>query len=412
MTLFARAFAGIADGLKTAPPVPVRDFVINWADPADAFPQYTRAYGRIYEQQLWVWTVVNKLARGIGRLPLKVYRDKNGTRERAGSDDTLARLLAAPSGRLAPTHLKQAIVTDTAVYGNAFVLRVARSQRAIPTALVPVTPVGWEQLADGSWRWNSPVDGKAREYAPWEVMHFRHYSPARPNDLAISPLEPLRLTLAIEYAAQRYGVSSFENGARPSGILRTDKQLTPENRAALRQDVMKLHGGSKNAGKLAVLDNGLSWEKMSWDANESAVIDHRRLTREEVCAAYDVPPPMVGILDRATFSNIDTQTRMLYTDTLGPWLTMIDETFAVQLIGDVPELAGYSVEFELGEVLKGDIAARFTAYQQAINAGVFTQNEIRALENYPAKPDEDADRLHRPANLTPLAARPPVPAGQ
>lgn len=411
MTLLGRAVASLV-GQKDSYTA-ARDVVLNWADPTDLtsfLGGYRRAYANLYEQQLWVYTVVNKLARGIGRLPLKVYRERQGKRERVDKSDPLYRLLIAPAPRMNPTHWKQAIVTDAAIFGNCMVIKVAKNDRVIPSALIPVSPIGWEQLPDGRWKWSNPTTGETKPFEPWQVAHFHHYSPGRRSDWAVSPLEPLRLTLAIEYAAQRYGVASFENGARPGGILTTEKQLTKENRAALRDDIMKLHGGSRNAGKLAVLDNGLEWQKMTWDANESAVIDHRRLSREEVCAAYDVPPPMVGILDRATFSNIETQARMLYSDTLGPWLVMAEETIEAQIIASVPALAGYSVEFDLNEVLKGDVQTRFAAYAQLVNAGVATQEEIRGWENLPETDDPDAHILHRPANLTPLAARPVAPA--
>ncbi len=148
---------------------------------------------------------------------------------------------------------------------------------------------------------------------------------------------------------------------------------------------------------------------MSWNLNDSAVVEHRKLTREEVAAAFDVPPPLVGILDRATFSNIDTQSRMFYTDTLGPWLTMIEETTEAQLIAGVPALAGYSLEFDLNEVLKGDITSRFTAYGQGLNSGWVKPNEVRAWENLPPEDDPDANRLHRPLNLTPVVMTPPAP---
>lgn len=409
MTLFSRAFDSF--GAKSAATISTSDVTIDWNRDVTVagFPGYQTAYARMYAQQLWVWTVVNKLARGIGRLPLKVYKTKAGKRERVTGDDPLYALLQAPAPRMAPTHFKQALVTDTAIYGNTMVLRVARNARVVPSQLIPVSAVGWAQREDGTWEWSDPATGKLRQYEPWQVMHFHHYTPGRPTDWAVSPLEPLRLTLAIEYAAQRLGVAAFQNGGRPSGVLTTDQDLNKEKIAKLRDSIQQIHGGVGNWFKTAILTNGLKWQTMSWNLNDSAVVEHRKLTREEVAAAYDVPPPMIGILDRATFSNIDTQSRMLYTDTLGPWLTMIEETLEGQLIAGNPALEGYSLEFDLNEVLKGDTTARFTAYTQAITAGWAKQNEVRGWENLEAVEDEDADRLHRPMNLTPFVARATTP---
>ena len=57
--------------------------------------------------------------------------------------------------------------------------------------------------------------------------------------------------------------------------------------------------------------------KLELTAEEAQYIETRKLNREEVCAAYDVPPPVVHILDRATFSNITEQMRSMYRDTMG-----------------------------------------------------------------------------------------------
>jgi phage portal protein BeeE len=59
---------------------------------------------------------------------------------------------------------------------------------------------------------------------------------------------------------------------------------------------------------------------MTLTAEEAQYIETRKLNREEVCAAYDVPPPVVHILDRATFSNITEQMRSMYRDTMAPRL--------------------------------------------------------------------------------------------
>lgn len=154
-----------------------------------------------------------------------------------------------------------------------------------------------------------------------------------------------------------------------------------------------------NAFKLAVLEGGLDWKPMSHSLVDAQVVETRRLTREECAAAYDVPPPVVGILDRATFSNITEQHIMLYQDTFGPWLTMIEETLQTQLIDPEPLLAGQYVEFDLNEVLKGNPKERFEALKAA---DFLTPNEKRALENRDRVDDPRADMLWMPLNMMPI----------
>lgn len=377
----------------------------------------SRSYGDFYKEQPWVYTVVNKLNRGIGRLPLKVYRiDGAGNRERV-RDSALARLLDAPEPRVTRSLFRQRIVGDLALYGNALLLKVARRPGDAPASLQWVPPIGWSKLADGSYRYTSPRTGQPRDYEPWQLIHYKFWSPEESNGFACAPLEPLRRTVAILDAAQRLGVAAFKHGGNTPGILTTEAKYADVKAAADRigKEWALKHGGVDNAYKTPVLTDGLKWMATGGSLADAAVVEHHRLGREEVCAVYDVPPPLVGLLDRATFSNITEQARWLVQHTFAPYGTLIEETLAAHLIDGVAAFAGEFVEFDYSEILKGDLPSRYTAYMQAITGGFKTQNEIRKLENDPPMVgDPDADRLHRPGNLTPMltapAAAPPAPA--
>lgn len=213
-------------------------------------------------------------------------------------------------------------------------------------------------------------------------------------------MEPLRRTLMIEDAAQRLQISSYEHGNRPSGAWSTDAVLKKEQIIATREQLDEIYGGVDTAFKMAVLGGGVKWVPMSHKLVDSEIIPSRKLTRDEVAAAYDMPPPAIEILDRATFSNVTEQSVQLYRDTFGPWLTMIEETIQVQLIDDEPRMAGQYVEFDLNEVLKGDVDKRFRAYQAA--SWWMTPNEVRARENLPPIPEDRANSINVPLNLEPV----------
>ncbi|MGN6810382.1 MAG: phage portal protein, partial [Thermomicrobiales bacterium] len=346
----------------------------------------------IYTSQIWVHTVVNKLARGIGRLPLKTYQRQGQARERV-YDSPLATLLRQPFPGCTPTMFKQAIVGNVALYGNAIAIKVARRPDQPVEQLYPVPPVFWYVNESGDYVWRAPRSGEEIVFPRWKIVHFQFWAPTA-TGFSLSPMEPLRKTLVIEDSAQRLGAASFQNGARPSGALSTDQVLSDTAIQRVSENIKRLHGGPDKAFNIAVLDGGLKWQPFSHNLNESAVVDHRKLTREEVCAVYDVPPPIVGILDHATFSNIEEQHLMLYMDTLGPWLTMIDETIQVQLIDGVSAYQDQFVEFDLAEVLKGNTLARAQAFVQFSQAGVYTPNELRALENLPPSTQPEADEIH------------------
>lgn len=376
----------------------------------------TVSYQQIYETQHWVYTAVNKLSRQMAMLPLNVYRltDDGGARERV-RNHPLDTLLNAPRPRRGSMYLKQKLAMPTLLHGNSVIAKGVRAPGAAPSTLLPL-----------DWRYLTPkyVDDSG-EIAYWEttqtgetvrldldsVMHMA-WDGGR-GDLGVSPLSPLARTVALEDASQRYQGASFENGVRYSSvyILPPDVDMTESDKADLRSAIRAQQGGVDKAFQMALVSGGGDIKPLSHTAVEAALIDQRKLDREEIAAAYDIPPPLIGILDNATYSNISVQAKMLYGMVLGPWLGLIKETIETQLIAPYKPWAdeGLFVDFDLSEVLKGEPLAEVQAIREAIGTGIMTPNEGRQSRNLPPSKDPEADKLHMPTNnLAPMGVVPPA----
>lgn len=362
-------------------------------------------YEGMYRSQVWIYVVANRLARGVARLPLKVFRflDSQGEARERVRGSALGKLLGSPWPRASAFDLKRAAVESLGVHGSALLAKAREDRAGPPTELwvvpwrhveVVCSPAGGVDLYifHGQER-RIPLD-------PADVIHLRTTAGA----VGVSPIEALRRTLALEDAAQRWSAGHFEKGAAPSGAFSTDKALTKDSIPRLREELDRIYGGVDNAGRFAVLDQGLHFQAIMQSAVDTALIEQRRLSREEVAAAYDIPPPMIGILDHSSFANVTELRRSQYVDTLGPWLTMIEEDLLAQLVRDEPAFAGEFVEFDLNEVLRGDPEQRSAAYQRYIQSGIYTPNEIRRLENLPPIDHPDADRILLPLNMIPVGA--------
>jgi hypothetical protein len=148
--------------------------------------------------------------------------------------------------------------------------------------------------------------------------------------------------------------------------------------------------GVDNAGKPALLPPGLDWKPVGHTAVEAALIDQRKVAREEVCAVYQIPPPFLGLLDRATFNNITTLREVAYTDGLGPPLVLIEQTINAQLVRSLLREDDVYVEFDFAGVLRGDRLKEMQALREAIGIGLMTRNEGRSVLNMPQAPTRTA----------------------
>jgi len=369
------------------------------------------SYQDIYEQQVWVYTTVNKLARQIARLPLKVYRRRDdGERERL-RDHPLAVLLSKPMERRGAIWLKQKIAYPALINGNATFLKITEQGAG-------ATVVGLMSL---DWRWMNPIlteDGRLlawqielqdpsvpRFLSPDAVLHFAWDTGV--GDIGASPLKALARTIRIEDSSQRYQSSSFENGVRHSAVyaLPEGADLDADEREEMRQSVQATQGGVDKAFGLAIAYGGGTITPLSHTAVEAELIEQRKLNREEVAAAYDVPPVLIGILDNATYSNVAEMHRMLYGMVLGPWLNLIEDTIQAQLIDSYRPWAveNLYVEFELAEVLKSDTLKEVQAIREGIATGILTPNEGREIRNMPRSRQEGMDDFYLPGNnLSPV----------
>lgn len=366
------------------------------------------SYAQLYIKQPNIRTVVDFLARNIAQLGLHVFQRISDTDRQRLTDHPLAQLITRPNPWTTTYRLIEALVADLGIYHRAYWLKAKTANGGfglvrMPPQLVQVVGVLMPQYFVFQLQQGQRID-----LDPSEVVHFRGYNPDSSVD-GLSPLETLRRILAEEHAAGMYREGFWGNAARMSGII-TRPATAPEwsspARNRFRAEWEEMLSGEANSGKTAILEEGMSFSKTSFSSEESQYIEGRKLTREECARAYHIPPPMVGILDHATLSNITEQHLMLYNDTLGPWLNMIQADIELQLLPDFANSRDCYVEFNMAEKLRGSFEQQASSLSTAVGRPYMTANEARARLNLTSL-GGDADQLVTPLNV--LAGGQPSP---
>ncbi len=365
------------------------------------YDRFYHDYAALYRTQPNVRTCVDFIARNIAQLGLHVFRRVSETDRERLRDHPLTQVLAQP---LPPEHkvtryrLIEALMSDLGVYFNAYWLKLPFPGRPLGLLRLPPPYVRVRgELTPSAYELD--VGGETREFSPEEVVHFRGYN-ADSCVAGLSPLETLRRVLAEEHAMGEYREGFWQNSARMSGVIERPLEAPEWSETArerFRAELQALYSGAANSGRTAILEEGMSWRPVAFDAQQSEYLGSRKLTREECARAYHIPLPMVGILDHASFSNIREQHKNLYQDCLGPWLAMIEEDISLQLLPDLGDTDGVYVEFNIAEKLQGSFEEQTAAFQSAVGAPYMTRNEARARQNLPSVPG--GDRLVTPLNV-------------
>lgn len=398
---------GAVQGLSRA------SFNVPYRLPTSA-PGMPWEYDKIWRTQPAVRTVTSFLARNIAQLGLPLYRRTSDTERERLQDHPLALLLRRPNPWTTRYRFINALVHDFAIYDVAYLLKSkveggTRGLIRLPPMLV--TPKGENWLTPETFEVAGSKQRKT--YSADQVVYFRGYSTN--EDVGVSPLESLRQILLEDWAGSRMREQTMRNGARVSGYIKRPPKNESGDWSKEARDRFRLQwqqqyvGEGAQAGGTPILEDGMEFTPASQTAKELQYVEGRKLTREEVASAYFIPPPMVGILDHASFSNITEQHKMLYQDTLGPWLAMIQDEIALQLIPDFEKKPHqFYTEFNLREKLTGSFEERADAIQKSVGGPTMTVNEARALDNRP--PIEGGDELIRPLNVTQNGDQNPIPA--
>lgn len=363
------------------------------------------AYSSLYKEQLWVGIVIRKLATGQARLPFDVR--VGSASNSALEEGNLADLMLRPNPRLSGFKLWLWTASTYDIYGEAFWLKL-RDNNGRVRELHPIHPTNLavKRTGDGGVEYlytsGSPNVPLLPPFPEQDVVAFTNYNPDN-MERGLSNLEGLRMTLLNEDAARRANASWWKRGARPGVVLESEKSLAAPAIKRLRKQWDDVAAGADAMGGTVVLEEGMKANIIQLNAEEMQYIESRKLNREEVCSAYDVPPPAVHILDHATYSNISEQLRSMYRDTMAPRSEFFESVVDHQLIPDFYKTGEAFTRFNMDEVLRGDFEVRAEATSKLIQVGVMTPNEGRATFTLPPAGAE-ADVLYGNAALVPLGS--------
>jgi HK97 family phage portal protein len=359
-------------------------------------------YAAIWRTQPQVRTVCSFLGRNIAQLGLHLFRRKSDVDRERVTDHPVTELLGRPTPQTTPYRMVDALVQDMAIYDRAGLGKVL-----IPDGSRALLRLAPERLAvhrRSEWLIETfryyGVRNRFVEFDAAQVVYFHGYNP-RDATTGLSPMETLRQLLLEEYEGTQARRQVWRNGARIQGYLErpadAPKWSDPARERFRRSWRDQYTGQGSDAGGTPILEDGMKFVPANITAKDAQYAEVRKLTREEVASAFHIPPPMVGILDHATFSNIKEQHKQLYMDCLGPWLTMIVQEFQLQLLPDFEDLADAYLEFNLASKLAGSFEEQASQLQTAVGGPWMSRNEARARVNLPQV--DGADELIVPLNV-------------
>ncbi|HLI51911.1 MAG TPA: phage portal protein [Thermomicrobiaceae bacterium] len=400
--------------LASYPATPTRDFNgdFGWNGPGGGSYELANILGRrmTHDSAMTipaVWAAVKILSETLASLPIQMYaRQADGGKRRATEHPLYDLLHDLPNPWQTAFEFKEMLQAHVVLRGNAFA-RIQPGPRGMVDSLIPLHPDRVQTDTDGQtilgYRYTDPA-GVVHPIRYDEMFHLRGLS--LDGILGVSVIAYARESFGLAHAAESFGARLFSQDATPGGVLQHPGQLSNEAAERLRHDWQMAHAGLHNAHKVAVLEEGMTFNKLSFTPEDAQFLQSRSFQVAEIARWFRIPPHLLGDLERATFSNIEQQGMDFVMYTMLPWITRWEQIISRDLISAT---GTYFAEFLLDNLLRGDIGTRYGAYATGRQNGWLSVNDIRRMENLNPVPGGDA--YLQPLNMTPATNQPPPSNG-
>jgi HK97 family phage portal protein len=286
-----------------------------------------------------------------------------------------------------------AAIVSLLLEGNTFI-RVFRNRRGEIVNMVVLNPLDVQLMPMGPGRLMFQVTGEEK-LVPADQMVFIP-DIVKPGQMrGISRVEALKENFGLAKALENYAARFFGSGTQTSGVIEFAGNLSGEQAKTMQEAFDSRHRGWQRAHKTAILSGGATYKPTNVPNDQAQFLDSRRMAVEDVARAFNVPPHLLGLPGTNTYASVEQNNIAFVTHTLRPIAQKLEGAFTKLLSQEVGQEAAF-IKFSLDGLLRADITARTQAYSTLLQAGVYSINDIRSMEDLRPIEDPSANTVRVP----------------
>jgi HK97 family phage portal protein len=326
-----------------------------------------------------VWANVRLIADTLATLPFCMSQPDDTGKLVEMTNSPIYRMLALkPNLDMTAAQFWTMVQVGLELWGNAYAVKGTVAGRVV--SLTPLRPdyMTVYRDMDGNILYAYSRGSTLQIYTADEMVHFKAFGVD--GLVGLSPVAMARQTLGRSLATDEASGALFLNGMSAGGFIEYAQVLSKEQREEIRTNIQKFVG-SKNTGKIMVLEAGMKYNKLIMSAADSQMLETRQFNGAEVCRWFGTPPVLVGFVTKQSSwaSSLESTINLWIKTALRPRIVNIEQTLQVAL--GLP--TSTTIEFNMDDLERGDSAARAALYASGAQNGWMTRNRICRLENQP-----------------------------
>ena len=358
-----------------------------------------------------VWYCVNKISGDVGKLPLIVNR--LGEREVLPDKSHPAYRLALYRPNVYQTcfHWKQQGMGHALLWGN-WRSAIIRDEFGRPKELIPLLPDRSDTgLVEGE-KWHLTIVDRD------DTLSLYHDMLTNPEKVIAIPdadvfhvpgfgFDGVQGKSVFQVASESFGTglstesqvyNLAKKGFSGSLILEVPAgQLRNEKEAQEFLDFFRAnHDGEDNAGKTAMLREGIKANMVAMNARDSQWLEQRKFQRQDVMLWFGLGS-IPGDGDSQGYNSLEEHNLEYLTSCLDNWLTKIEQEAWTKLLTErQKERYTHAFHFDRSQLLKADLSKTADFATKMVMGRILSPNEVRT-KYLSMNPYEGGDTYDNPA---------------
>ena len=324
-----------------------------------------------------VYACVQALTEAVRQVPLQIWESTDADAQEVGPEHPLRQLFDMPNPDMGMPDLLAAGMTHRKLSGEDWWFLMdadgkpvtssidARSPIPLPTVIVPVIGDIVEDSRDGATGRITAIRYSASGATPpvfpvGSSVHFYDYNPADPMR-GLSPLEAAMRVISIGFQAERYQESVMRGGG-PGAFLKYADGMSNDEEYRLQESANEAMKDPDVVGGYKVLTGNVDVIPNPATPKDMMQRETLNWVRDTVCSILQVPPPVIGNYDTATYNNVTEAYRQFWQGVKG-YLDSVAEKMNSHFLSRLedPRLSGCYVSFDFSGIssLQEDHSAKF-----------------------------------------------------
>ena len=390
--------------------------LVRTANPQEYKPEGSAVRAIGFQKHPVVHACIRVVSDIVASVPLVVLSERGNSESKVPESHPLQKLLDYPNTRMSARGFRARYAVDFLGYGNAFFELQRPAPGRLPVAIKSVNAESIQSV----WV-DAEGDPRRYDYGNWsgiivqvsaeDMLHFKDLEMSRPftPDVFGFPRGATALSsIAADNEATHYVRQVVTNDGTPTFAVLLSDEATQDDASAMQERYRARVVDRGKRGTPAFFGAVRDIKPLGFTLSDLEFPDLRRVSREDICAAFGVDPRMIGIASASSDAGLsgvqyaEARARLVQ-HTIEPMLCAIEDELNHWL---APEFGDVWITYDreyLRELVEND-AETSTRIRAEFAASLRTFEESRlALRLPPVPAPTEALNIPMGTTLTPAA---------